>query len=67
MVLGGILGLKRAPLGPNFMNSKDLPEFVSQFSPRRDCRLNLVLARNYLPLAERASDIPMYIYGVYNL
>ena len=44
------------------MNSTDLPEFVSQFSPRRDRRLNLVLARTCLPLEERTSNILMCIY-----
>ncbi len=43
------------------MNSTDLPEFVSQFSPRRDRRLNLVLARNYLPLGRAHQQYP-YVY-----
>jgi len=56
MVLEGILGLRRCPSEPKFMNPKDLPEFVSQFCPRRD-RLNLVLARACLALTERNGSI----------
>jgi hypothetical protein len=64
MVLGGILGLTRAPSGPKFMNSTDLPEFVLQFCPLGDRWLSLIFARAWLPLAERNSILLVYYMRV---